>query len=58
MNVNFEEWVYIHINYHLFQGDEDANLAPQMSEGGFQFNPSGGPGDAGSSGSAPTNIEF
>ncbi len=41
----------------LLQGDEDANLAPQMSEGGFQFNPngSGGP-DAGGSGAS--NIEF
>ena len=40
----------------VLQGDEDANLAPQMSEGGFQFNPSGGGPDAGSS--AATNIEF
>lgn len=40
------------------QGDEDANLAPQMSEGGFQFNPSGGLDGGGSGGNASTNIEF
>ena len=46
------------LNLSFFQGDEDANLAPQMSEGGFQFNPSGGPSDGSSGSNAPTNIEF
>lgn len=44
--------------YFSDEGDEDANLAPQMSEGGFQFNPSGGGPDAGTSSSGATNIEF
>ena len=34
------------ISYYfiLFQTEEDANLAPQMGDGGFQFNPNPGAG--------------
>ena len=51
-------WYLVNTKLFFFQGDEDANLAPQMSEGGFQFNPSGGPSDGSSGSNAPTNIEF
>jgi hypothetical protein len=50
----------------LLQVEEDSNLAPQMSEGGFQFNPaaagsgdgSGGAAGGGGTGDSAKPFEF